>query len=396
MEARRRSAGGAVSLLVLLGSPSATAPQPLSLPFQYSTDFDLYNQGEAVTYFEEKFYHGNRKSLTEDELREVDSLRERAFKEPVLALAAAQVLYMFAWFRPSGQVIRENVVAAAQLFESSISASRCSAESPEWNEWACDIRWMHSALLYNWLAETERDAPLSQIFMSKAYELLAGLRSVPRYAGVSDRWVTPLHVNFNSVKFPGRPTRPIWDTNKVAIGRFLEENHHIFKAELESILNDHRGLFRELQRHDPSREHLATPGGWETVRVVRYHHWYDLFCEMAPQTCALVRSRPEINNCKFMNVNYVKLNPGTHLKPHFGNGPRLSAHLSVIAPEPLRAGMSVGSEQVMWMEGKAIIFDDTYPHCVSHWGEQPRYVMLVWFCHPCDETNDHGQTCPEV
>jgi len=105
-------------------------------------------------------------------------------------------------------------------------------------------------------------------------------------------------------------------------------------------------------------------------------------------------SRQEIANCSFMNVNYVRLNPGANLKPHFGNGPRLSAHLSVIAPEPLRAGMSVGTEKVLWVEGKAIIFDDTYPHCVSHWGKQPRYVMLVWFCHPCDQSNDHGQQCP--
>jgi len=74
----------------------------------------------------------------------------------------------------------------------------------------------------------------------------------------------------------------------------------------------------------------------------------------------------------------------------------LSAHLSVIAPEPLRAGMTVGSERVLWMEGKAIIFDDTYPHMVSHWGKLPRYVMLVWFCHPCDKNNEHEQTCPEV
>ena len=69
---------------------------------------------------------------------------------------------------------------------------------------------------------------------------------------------------------------------------------------------------------------------------MRYHHWYDLFCEMAPRTCQLIKTRAEIMNCQFMNVNYVKLNPGAHLKPHFGNGPRLSAHLSVIAPEPLK------------------------------------------------------------
>ncbi len=28
-------------------------------------------------------------------------------------------------------------------------------------------------------------------------------------------WVSPLHVSLNAVKFPGRPTRPIWDTQKV-------------------------------------------------------------------------------------------------------------------------------------------------------------------------------------
>ena len=35
-----------------------------------------------------------------------------------------------------------------------------------------------------------------------------------------------------------------------------------------------------------------------------------------------------------------------------------------------------------------------YPHMVSHWGQQPRYVMLVWFCHPCDTGSEHNQTCP--
>ena len=29
-------------------------------------------------------------------------------------------------------------------------------------------------------------------------------------------------------------------------------------------------------RIDPSREHLATPGGWDTLRIVRYHHWFDV------------------------------------------------------------------------------------------------------------------------
>lgn len=390
------------SVFVILGGLAATvfvaaSDSALStgLPFEIHPQIDLYNQAEAVKYFEEKFYTDNRNHLVADQLAQVDMLRERAFKEPVLALAGAQVLYMFAWFRSTGQILRDNIVAAAQLFELSISASRCDAASPQWNEWACDIRWMHSMLLYNWLGQTEADVMRSQAYTAKAQELLGALRQVPSYAAVKDTWVSPVHVNFNSVKFPGRPSRPIWNTQQVGIGRWLEENHHVFKEELEAIINHPSDLYRQLMAADPSREHLATPGGWETLRIVRYHHWYDMFCQVAPRTCELIKARPEIVNCTFMNVNYVKLNPGTHLKPHYGNGPRLSAHLSVIAPEPLRSGMSVASEKVMWFEGKAIIFDDTYPHCVSHWGKLPRYVMLVWFCHPCDETNPHEQTCPE-
>eukprot|EP00746_Dinoflagellata_sp_MGD_P000926 gnl/MRDRNA2_/MRDRNA2_101722_c0_seq1.p1 gnl/MRDRNA2_/MRDRNA2_101722_c0~~gnl/MRDRNA2_/MRDRNA2_101722_c0_seq1.p1 ORF type:complete len:406 (+),score=69.24 gnl/MRDRNA2_/MRDRNA2_101722_c0_seq1:67-1284(+) len=372
------------------------------LPFEYSADIDLFNQQEAVKYFEDKFYEpaeGQLKpSLSETQFEQVESLKQRALKDPVLALAAAQVLYMFAWFRPTGEIVRENIVSAAQLFEQSILTSGCHPSLPtdHWTENACDIRYMHACLLFNWLGETGNNAEVNGQYLDKARNLLEGMKQVPRYAESGKVWTSPKMLNFNSIIFTGKPSRPIWETNSLALGRWLEEMHPIFKAELEAIINDPRDLYQQLMRIDPSREHLATPGGWDTLRIVRYHHWFEVFCEAAPQTCALIRTRPEINKCKFMNVNYVRLNPGAHLKPHFGNGPRLSAHLSIIAPEPLRAGMSVGDRDLFWLEGKAIIFDDTYPHMVSHWGTQPRYVMLVWFCHPCDENNPHEQTCPET
>ena len=72
----------------------------------------------------------------------------------MLALAAAQVLYMFAWFRSSGEILRENVRSAAELFERSIHASDCRPAQPYealrnetetgpwgevWNENACVV-----------------------------------------------------------------------------------------------------------------------------------------------------------------------------------------------------------------------------------------------------------------
>eukprot|EP00747_Dinoflagellata_sp_TGD_P170082 gnl/TRDRNA2_/TRDRNA2_200721_c0_seq1.p1 gnl/TRDRNA2_/TRDRNA2_200721_c0~~gnl/TRDRNA2_/TRDRNA2_200721_c0_seq1.p1 ORF type:complete len:432 (-),score=60.07 gnl/TRDRNA2_/TRDRNA2_200721_c0_seq1:60-1202(-) len=368
------------------------------LPFQFTRESDLYNQGEAVKYFEDKFYENNRGVLLDDQLQQANTLRLLALEEPSLSLAAAQVLYMFCWFSSTGQILRDNIVAAAQLFDQSIGVSRCGADrsAEDWNEDGCDMRWFHAVLLYNWLGDTEGDPERSQAFKTKAYQGLAGLKQAARFASISHNWLTPSHINFNSIIFPRVPSRPIWDTQQMPMGRFLEESHHVFREELQAIIDDPRDLYKQLMNLDPSREHLANPGAWDTLRIVRYHHWYDIFCEAAPRTCELIKSRPEIMKCPFMNVNYVKLNPGAHLKPHFGNGPRLSAHLSVIAPEPMRAGMTVGDERRLWQEGKAIIFDDTYPHCVSHWGAKPRFVMLVWFCHPCDENHPHEQTCPET
>merc|ERR1739845_125938 len=116
-------------------------------------------------------------------------------------------------------------------------------------------------------------------------------------------------------------------------------------------------------------------------------------CAHAPKTCALLASRPEVANCHMggSGAGFLRMRPGGRLKPHFGNAPRLSAHLALIVP-PGEIRMSVGYESVRWQEGRVIVFDDTYIHSVTHNGDEPRYVLNVWMCHPCDLTNGrrHG------
>jgi len=89
-------------------------------------------------------------------------------------------------------------------------------------------------------------------------------------------------------------------------------------------------------------------------------------------------------------AGFLRLRPGGRLKPHFGNSPRLSAHLALIVP-PGEIHMSVGSETVSWVEGKVLVFDDTFIHSVTHHGVDPRYVLNVWMCHPCDPGNGRSQ-----
>ena len=47
----------------------------------------------------------------------------------ILKTAWNQVLYMFAWFRSSGEILRENIVSSAELFERSIQVSDCQPEN---------------------------------------------------------------------------------------------------------------------------------------------------------------------------------------------------------------------------------------------------------------------------
>lgn len=392
---RRRPVLLACYSLPWLGAAQA---QAISAPnFQFSRESDIFNQAQAMEYFEKKYYNEeNRWALSEESLVEAANLGRAAQVEPSLALGAAQVLYLFGWFTRTGEIIRENILFAAQLFEQSIGVGGCdnSLTVEAWLEGACDIRFGSAALLYNWLGETEKDATQALKLRNHATEFLNYLKTVPRFKDVKDSWTHPLHMNFNQLRFPNIPSQPFWDSRRVPLAQFLEENFAVFREELDNILAQPGDLYEELRKADGSIESLATPGGWDAIRIVRYGHWFEGFCEVAPRTCALLRTRPELVNCPYVNTNYYKLFPSSHLKPHFGNAPRLTAHLPVIAPEPLRSGISVGTEQSLWREGKVLVLDDTYPHSVSHWGTKPRYVLATWFCHPCDEDTDHKQTCP--
>jgi len=57
-------------------------------------------------------------------------------------------------------------------------------------------------------------------------------------------------------------------------------------------------------------------------------------------------------------------------------------HLGLITPPG--ATMAVSDQTVDWKEGQAVVFDDTYIHSVLHEGTLPRYLLIAWFCHPCD------------
>lgn len=53
--------------------------------------------------------------------------------------------------------------------------------------------------------------------------------------------------------------------------------------------------------------------------------------------------------------------------------------------DPLHLGMKVGETTVQWIEGKCLLFDDSFIHTVWHKGEfasGDRVVLLIDLWHP--------------
>merc|ERR1719222_632904 len=103
-------------------------------------------------------------------------------------------------------------------------------------------------IINNWLGETDTDPAQGQEFINRAFSLLNFVKSVPRFAKVSSGWTHPLHMNFNQLRYGNRMSKALWDTDSVPLAVFLEQNHHIFKAELEAIIHAENGNGYEILR----------------------------------------------------------------------------------------------------------------------------------------------------
>ena len=75
------------------------------------------------------------------------------------------------------------------------------------------------------------------------------------------------------------------------------------------------------------------------------------------------------------------LEPGTHIAAHCGpSNARLRAHVTL--RHAGGAALRVAHEERAWVEGDALVFDDSFEHEVWHNGSDPRVVLILDFWHP--------------
>jgi len=328
------------------------------------------------------------------------TLVEYSAQVPALALAVAMCLYNYFWWEGPHNV-EPNVDAgyrAAELMYVAVTHARCNDPALPGMEFfisQCHLRWRYVVMLAGEVARhlllQRRDLRLGARVILRLRSFFHEMRQLP-HAGLLQGG-SPYEVNFNGDYFPSSVLQhgPVWKhpVRDLPIAGFLEANYVTIRKELDAILAA-GGTFRELDEATRNAETQFGPRGddWMTAYMFRKGEAIEAVCRHAPKTCALLATRSEVAGCRMggSGAGFLRMSPGGRLKPHFGNAPRLSVHLGLIVPDG-EIRMSVGYESVRWQEGKVIVFDDTFIHQVVHNGVEPRYVMNVWMCHPC-EAND--------
>jgi aspartyl/asparaginyl beta-hydroxylase (cupin superfamily) len=158
------------------------------------------------------------------------------------------------------------------------------------------------------------------------------------------------------------------------------------RRELEALLPCAGGRERVFGSEPIEQENLrgydATPS-WNGYYFYRHGKRREGNCSSCPVTAAaldaasLIRVRDHGPEALFSVFG-----PGTHLLPHRGvTNARAVSHLPLMVPAG--CALRVGGEERAWVEGRTMIFDDTYEHEAWNRSQQVRVVLIadVWNPH---------------
>ncbi|MEI2416853.1 aspartyl/asparaginyl beta-hydroxylase domain-containing protein [Orrella sp. JC864] len=159
----------------------------------------------------------------------------------------------------------------------------------------------------------------------------------------------------------------------------LERATPAIRQELMSLLEDRQRLpaFHELS---PEVGTITRDDQWKTFVFLAYGLRSQRNIARCPETMKALSAIPGLRTA-FFSI----LEPGKRIPLHEGpyNGV-LRLHLALVVPEPReRCWIEVGGQRYVWEEGKAVVFDDLYPHQVHNDTGGVRVVLFVDFERPC-------------
>ncbi len=162
----------------------------------------------------------------------------------------------------------------------------------------------------------------------------------------------------------------------------LETHAEPIRRELDALLA-HRALLPALHEISPDQCSITRDDRWKAYFLWGFGIRSDPNCVRCPITAAVLDRIPGI-----VTAFFSILAPGKHIPRHRGVYKGIvRAHLALKVPrEAERCRMDLDGTTLLWREGRAFVFDDTYPHEVWNDTDEERAVLIVDVLRPLPRT----------
>jgi aspartate beta-hydroxylase len=189
----------------------------------------------------------------------------------------------------------------------------------------------------------------------------------------------------NFLFMPGLPPTPYFDRALFPWMAALESETPAIQAELAALLPHARGSERVFTSEELEQANLRGTGaapGWTGYYFYRHGERRDDNCTACPRTARALEPLP-LSRVRDHGpeVLFSVFTPGTHLLPHRGvTNTRAVGHLPLLVPED--CALNVGGEIHSWVEGRTVVFDDTYEHEAWNRSSKTRVVLIFDLWNP--------------
>lgn len=185
--------------------------------------------------------------------------------------------------------------------------------------------------------------------------------------------------------FPGLPQIQFYERASFPWLDTIEAATDDIRAELQNLMQD-GDSFKPYLQTDTSAPEFNDSGNVDNPDWGACYLWQqgELIPDNAarcPKTVKALESAPfpDVPG-QSPNALFSKLNPNTRIPPHVGMlNTRLICHLPIMVPENCGA-LRVGNQVRSWVEGEALVFDDSIQHEAWNESNQTRVVLLfdIW------------------
>ena len=186
-----------------------------------------------------------------------------------------------------------------------------------------------------------------------------------------------------SFYYPGLPQQAWYSPADFPWAAELEAAAAQMRSEIEAVLAEDVGLVPYVEEHSEraSQGHsLLNDARWSALHLWQSGERVEENARRCPLTVRLLEL-PPIPRIKGRSpmAMFSILRPGTHIEPHHGMlNTRLICHIPLVVPGNCR--LRVGAETREVVEGKAMIFDDSFEHEAWNDSDSVRAVLLfeIW------------------